>query len=315
MATQSISKLPILVRDAFKAAQKTGDLTFYQTQVSILQFNGLPFQVRFSPALAKKPKSNKPRDSKEVIDPFADPPEGLFIAHLPSHNLVLNKFPIIPDHFILATKVFKKQTDLLEEDDLDAAFECLRAYRENGEELFCFFNSGEHSGASQPHRHLQFLPVESMRSGIEKGQSWEVMAELLTKTPKPNLPFAYFSHTLPESPSSTLLHETYIKLHNNAYQVVHGSRPTSLTTSISYNLGLTDRVMVLCPRAADGIQIQDGNGDDIGLVALNGTVLGGTLLVKSEEEYSALCNDQSKLTDVLKAIGFPPSKVEHDGKL
>lgn len=144
------------------------------------------FQVRFSPALANKPKSDKPRDPKDKpVDPLSDPPKGLFITDLPCHNLVLNKFPIIPDHFILATKEFKEQTDLLEEGDLGAAFECLNAYRENGEELFGFFNSGEHSGASQPHRHIQFLPVESMRSGIEEGQRWEVLADSLAKTLKP----------------------------------------------------------------------------------------------------------------------------------
>lgn len=148
----------------------------------------LQFQVRYSPALANKPKSNKARDSKEkLVNPFSDPPKGLFITDLPSHNLVLNKFPIIPDHFILATKDFKEQTYLLEEDDLSAAYECLKAYRENGEELFGFFNSGEHSGASQPHRHIQFLPVESMQSGIETGQSWEVLADNLIKTPKPGM--------------------------------------------------------------------------------------------------------------------------------
>jgi ATP adenylyltransferase len=146
------------------------------------------FQVRFSPALANKPKSNKPRDPKEnPVDPFSDPPKGLFITDLPSHNIVLNKFPIIFDHFILATKEFKEQTDLLEADDLGTAYECLKAYRENGEELFGFFNSGEHSGASQPHRHIQFLPVESMRSGIEVGKSWEILADSLVKTPRPGM--------------------------------------------------------------------------------------------------------------------------------
>lgn len=62
---------------------------------------------------------------------------------------------------------------------------CLAAYRENGEGLFGFFNSGEHSGASQPHRHIQFLPVASMRSGIDAGKTWDVLADSLVKTPKP----------------------------------------------------------------------------------------------------------------------------------
>lgn len=40
MAT--IANLPKLVRAKFKVAQTTGDLTFYQTKVSILRCNGLP---------------------------------------------------------------------------------------------------------------------------------------------------------------------------------------------------------------------------------------------------------------------------------
>jgi ATP adenylyltransferase len=144
----------------------------------------MKFQVRFSPALANKPKSNKPKDPKlKPFNPFEDPSKGLFIAAHGSHNLVLNKFPVIPNHFILATKDYKEQTHLLEESDLAATYSCLQSYRDNGEELFGFFNSGEHSGASQPHRHIQFLPVESMRSGMVEGQSWNVLANCLVSNP------------------------------------------------------------------------------------------------------------------------------------
>jgi ATP adenylyltransferase len=198
----SIWNLPALVRKQFKAAHDSGDLTFFATQVSILHCGGLPvcesllrqhsnkvannmqFQLRFSPALANKPKSNKPSNLKS-INPFENPSKGLFITDLPpSHILVLNKFPVVPNHFILATKVFKQQTDWLEEDDLGAAYACLKAYRDSGEELFGFFNSGKASGASQPHRHIQFLPVDSMRSGIQEGVKWDVLADSLISTPQ-----------------------------------------------------------------------------------------------------------------------------------
>lgn len=147
--------------------------------------NTTQFQLRFSPALANKPKSNKPSNSKP-IDPFENPLNGLFITDLPpSHFLVLNKFPVIPNHFILATKTFKQQTDVLEQGDLEAAYACVKTYWDNGEKLFGFFNSGEASGASQPHRHIQFLPVESMRSGIQEGAEWDLLADNLIDAPKP----------------------------------------------------------------------------------------------------------------------------------
>jgi ATP adenylyltransferase len=95
---------------------------------------------------------------------------------------VLNKFPIIAEHFILATKANKKQTHVLEQDDLEAAYACLKAWQGGNDgkhrRLFAFFNSGEHSGASQPHRHLQFLPVESMRHG-DATSAWDLLLDLI----------------------------------------------------------------------------------------------------------------------------------------
>ena len=196
MATKN---LPALVRDRFSQAQKTGDLTYYPTQLALLQCNGLPvsstpdhtrqllthppqFQIRFSPALAKKPKSDKSANTNKPFDPFEDPPQALRITQLrPSHYLVLNMFPVIPDHFLLLTTAFKEQTHLLEEDDLEAAYACIGAYKEEGEELFGFYNSGEHSGASQPHRHIQFLPVESMRIGLGEGENWSPLVDRLAE--------------------------------------------------------------------------------------------------------------------------------------
>jgi ATP adenylyltransferase len=95
---------------------------------------------------------------------------------------VLNKFPIIAEHFILATKSCKKQTHVLEQDDLEATYTCLKAWQDGTgskhRRLFAFFNSGEHSGASQPHRHLQFLPVEKMREG-EATSGWDLLTDLI----------------------------------------------------------------------------------------------------------------------------------------
>ena len=346
----SIRSLPALIRKQFRIAHESQDLTFYATRVSIVQCEGLPvcvaapaapafpqhliiipqFQLRFSPALADKPQSNKNPNSN-AIDPFENPSAALFITDLPpSHVLVLNKFPVIPEHFILATKAFKKQTDPLEADDLAAAYACLRAYREEGEELFGFFNSGEHSGASQLHRHIQFLPVESMRSGLQNGEDWNVIADSLLKTPGPGmrpiyiewslspltfaeLPFTYFSSAIPENPSPEHLHEIYVSLLQKACDV--SRELTKSDEQVSYNLGLTDKAMVLCPRTSEGLTIKNSSGELMGPVALNGTVLGGTLLVKSEGEWDALRSDEAKLHEILSAIGIPPTKSEREGKL
>ena len=99
---------------------------------------------------------------------------------------MLNKFPIIKGHFILATLENKKQTHFLEQDDLEATYACLREWQvASGEKkrLFAFFNSGDHSGASQPHRHIQFLPVEGMRDR-DASNGWQLLIDSILDTKK-----------------------------------------------------------------------------------------------------------------------------------
>lgn len=141
--------------------------------------------MRYCPSLAKKPTAQQPETApKKKIDPFENPPSALHIVDIPtaspSHLLVLNKFPIIAEHFIIATKSNKKQTHALEQDDLEATHACLKSWEEahDGKRLYAFFNSGEQSGASQPHRHLQFLPLEGMRDG-DATSGWDLLIDLV----------------------------------------------------------------------------------------------------------------------------------------
>jgi len=53
------------------------------------------------------------------------------------------------------------------------------------------------------------------------------------------------------------------------------------------------------------IAAADGEVSNIGPIALNGTVLAGTLLVKNETEWDALKNNPSQLLSLLEHIGIP----------
>ena len=121
-----------------------------------------------------------------------------------------------------------------------------------------------------------------------------------------DLPFAYFRSVIPENPTPQQLHETYLTLHNKSLRIAE-------TSLMSYNLGLTDRAMVICPRTAEGTTLQSASGEFIGTVSLNGTLLAGTLLVKTEAEWNTMRADGSKLKEVLGSIGIKPNK--HDARL
>jgi len=352
--------LPRLVETKYRAAKATHSLIFSSTELAIIRTSaGIPvsssacliyllllivlmqpqFQLRYCPALAKKPvvasKDNPPETKRR--DVFENPSADLLIADIPStnpsHILVLNKYPVIKEHFIIATKTNKQQTHVLEEDDLEATYACLKAWREaHGPQkrLFAFFNSGEHSGASQPHRHLQFLPVDSMRDG-EQSNGWELLIDLiLADKPRPSgllqhsaVPFAHFAFHFPPEPTGPQLHKIYTDLYQLAKTAVDdfiSSNPNSFTlhatdegaSPISYNLAMTTTGMAICPRRSEGSMLRRDEGSDIGFVALNGTVLGGTLMVKYQEEWDVLRSQPEKLDSILESIGIPTIKQTHN---
>lgn len=259
---------------------------------------------------------------------------------------MLNKFPVIPNHFILATKRFEKQTDLLEKEDLGIAYACLEAWDDPGHadendvteekeerRLFAFFNSGEESGASQPHRHIQFLPIEDMRDQQEDAESakrsasWKPLIDLFLASEAdvetscssssssngvrhlPNLPFQHFAMRIPGSPSVDALHEMYLSLYRAA---LLASTPIITTTeqtrisgpaAISYNLAMTRDIMMICPRRKETASLP-GLGADAD-VSLNGTILAGTLMVKTEEQWDHLRGDGEVINDLLAEVGIP----------
>lgn len=143
--------------------------------------------MRYCPSLAQKPKpatSETNSSTSKKFDPFENPEDELLISPVPTaspqYTLVLNKYPIIQNHFILATKQNKPQTYLLEKEDIHTTFQCLREWTSQHNptaKLFGFFNSGEHSGASQPHRHVQFLSEEDMTVNESNGLSWSLLVE------------------------------------------------------------------------------------------------------------------------------------------
>lgn len=91
-----------------------------------------------------------------------------------------------------------------------------------------------------------------------------------------------------KSPGELSLHDT-----------TDGSQP------ISYNLALTNEVMILCPRRKGGEVIRRADGTELDHVELNGTLLAGTLMVKNEESFNLLKEDPSQLETILKSIGLP----------
>jgi ATP adenylyltransferase len=99
-----------------------------------------------SPTFLLRPKTNP-------FLPF-DPRMQVFRVGS-AHHLLLNKFSVVENHSLLITDTFEWQHDHMSLGDF-AALACLFRH---GLTFLAFYNCGKDSGASQPHRHIQFLPL------------------------------------------------------------------------------------------------------------------------------------------------------------
>ena len=107
-------------------------------------------QGRRSPSPSKSPPP--------VFNPFLPYDQRLWVAHLPpSHELLLNKFPVSINHALVVTREFEEQEDALNSLDLGATWAVLDSMPGAGG--MAFFNRGPESGASQRHKHLQVVPL------------------------------------------------------------------------------------------------------------------------------------------------------------
>jgi len=151
--------------------------------------------------------------------------------------------------------------------------------------LFAFYNCGDDSGASQPHRHVQFLPVEDMRYGLDDSNSWDLLIERNGGSDAISL--GMLVRHISATSTGQNLYDLYIELLREA-------RARTGVDNISYNIGMTRSVLAVFPRRKGDVHFSEGH------VGLNGTIVAGTLMVKRKEEWEALRNDAGILDMVLK---------------
>jgi len=128
-----------------------------RTEKSVVEDAGVRFMVRSVSSLAQKAEAGslpKP-PTRDRGSPFLPPDPALTVGEIsPTHVGVLNKYPVVEHHLLVVTKRFVPQEEPLDHDDFAAVATCL------GElDGLAFYNAGREAGASQPHKHLQLVPL------------------------------------------------------------------------------------------------------------------------------------------------------------
>lgn len=91
------------------------------------------------------------------MNPFLPYEEDLWVAHLSeSHTMLLNKYNVVDHHALVVTRAFESQEDPLNARDLDAVLRAVSCYPTGA---LAYYNCGPVSGRSQPHKHLQVVPL------------------------------------------------------------------------------------------------------------------------------------------------------------
>ena len=284
-----------LVQDRTQQALQSGALEPIATQTCVLTAGEIAFTVRVVDSLARKAAArSRAAKSAPPVNPFLPYEEALIVASLSdTHVCLLNKFNVVDHHLLMVTRHYESQDAWLTRPDLAALARCLIEIEGLG-----FYNGGAAAGASQPHKHLQLVPLLAP-AGTAALPIVPAIAPhreaLKIASQVPNLPFrhsiqSYVWQSLQGS------HHTLTSRLLEAYQQIMadlGIRQQNDQPSAPYNLLVTRDWMM-------GVRRSQASYEGINVNSLG---YAGWLLVKDPSGLDQL--KQIGPLTLLKKVGYP----------
>ncbi|GAA5815203.1 hypothetical protein MFLAVUS_008709 [Mucor flavus] len=308
-----------LVENKFSQAKESKDLLYFESTETKKESNGVEFAVTLVPALAQKPSDNKNKDT-EKPNPFLNPNPALVVKELDEHLIILNKFAVIPNHLLIVTKEFKKQSEPPMPNDL---YEAFKVIQELGPSL-AFFNCGDNSGASQAHKHIQVIPlkrdskpqppIKKLYDEIHDRHVGQIYA--INKLPFVHVIMALDGNIIraanDQESLTDYLGQMFFGILDAMFQQL---RENATPPTTSYNFLMTEEFMMLIPRIKENATIEH-NGKSLDL-SINSLGYAGYVLAKTQEEVEAI-DAQDNLMDVLAqtSVAWNPeaAKLEAERK-
>lgn len=134
------------------------------TEHALIRDGGIDFTIRWVSSLALKDagRVNAALLRDPEHNPFLPPDPALTVGPLGDHHLaVLNKYPVIDRHLLIVTRAFESQTVPLGLADFTALARVMTELGGLG-----FYNGGSDAGASQRHKHLQWIPHSAASANL-----------------------------------------------------------------------------------------------------------------------------------------------------
>lgn len=264
------------VRERTAGALAGGALRPIATEQRLVDDGGVRFVLRAVSSLREKDRASSAdaSDTQARKNPFLPPDSNLRVGDLsPTHVAVLNKFPVIEHHLLIVTRTFLHQETVLTSADFEALALGLAAIDGLG-----FHNGGTIAGASQPHKHLQLVPLPLATQG--PAIPIASLLDQATEGHVPGLPFRHAFRRLEGSLVSepgvvaALMHADYLAM----LEAVGLGAPEPDAHLPPYNLLATRSWMLLVPRSC-----ADAAG-----VSVNGLGFAGALLVRDARQMDAV---------------------------
>ncbi|HKT99351.1 MAG TPA: DUF4922 domain-containing protein [Paraburkholderia sp.] len=256
------------LRDAIsqrtRHALQCGALQPIETALTHIDDGGVRFAVREVSSLARKeaarradaPSQSMPQTPRR--NPFLPYDDDLWVGDLSAtHVALLNKYNVLDEHLLIVTRRFVPQEALLDQADFAALFVALRGFDALG-----FYNGGPQAGASQPHKHLQAVPLPLDATGAAVPVETLLDAAPADGGRVPGLPFAHAFARLDLAGGST--GET---VDEDAQRALDAYRALLHTADVGtaqvdgvphqrtpYNLLVTRRWMLVVPREAERVE-------------------------------------------------------------
>ncbi|KAG2732597.1 hypothetical protein G9P44_005014 [Scheffersomyces stipitis] len=247
---------------------------------------------------------HRPESGSIEKNPFAKPEPELTVLDSYGPNeefkIVLNKFPVVAQHFMIVTKEFKSQDSPLSPSELQGTYIILQSLKASDKQndWFAFYNCGPQSGASQPHKHIQFMSLPNKEDFVPFAEQliMRSAAFLPNSQQEPlqnaDIPFAHFVARLPEQHQ---LQEGELALYfaSLLQRALTVSRRNE-AEHISYNFICTTKYMMIVPRS---------NGKYKNSLGINSCGVLGLFLCKNEEILDLVKKDGPET--ILQHCGFP----------
>ena len=240
---------------------------------------GLTFILRWVSTLSAKDAARKiipggPRDPN--FNPFLKPEPALTVGPVGAqHVAILNKFPVSARHLVLARREFAEQQAPLDMSDFTALSIVMSEAGGLG-----FYNGGAAAGASQRHKHVQWLPATPGNAGLAYLADGLPMDLPPFRTVQhPVLPFRHVfvrvdcEEGVPTSRSAASMYKGYELACGEL-----GFIPNEVGLLPACNMLVQDGWMLLVPRSRE----------HAGEVSINALSFGGTLYVRTPDQLEPI---------------------------